>query len=357
MNKDAGRGGALIVTLRLQDGEKLPLILDTGTSGTMLDKSLAPKLGKPLGTVNIQHWGKHETETRYAMPKLYLGNTLLTDTTGQIITYNFKSTSSHEGHPVMGILGMDVLEHYCIQLDFDAGKIRFLDDTQADTNTWGKAFPIVPLNDSDSRPAVAQNLLGAQGPHSLIDSGYMGDGWLMPQYFRQWTNSALVLTNGEVHSWKGSFAGENYPEVSLEMKDVESDGIGIDFLARYLVTLDFPNHTLYLKRTSDYRLQDKARMMEATIIAKSALKYLGHLLLKNQLPGASESEQAKNTHFDFHHTESPYSDSVTIDTQFNNYSSLYHYTCVRTSNSGPWKLQKAWRTDSNGNTIEEYPVP
>ena len=34
------------------------------------------------------------------------------------------------------------------------------------------------------------------------------------------------------------------------MKNVQSDGIGIDFLARHLVTLDFPNHTLYLKRQS-----------------------------------------------------------------------------------------------------------
>ena len=357
MNKEAGRGGDLIITLRLRDGEKLPLVLDTGTSGTLLDESLAPKLGKPLGTVDIQHWGKHETENLYAMPKLYLGNTLLTGTNDHIVTYDLKSKLSQEGDSVMGILGLDVLAHYCIQLDFAAGKIRFLDDAQADTNNWGKAFPMVPLNDSDPRPAVAQNLLGVQGPHSLIDSGYLGDGWLMPKYFHQWTNSALVLTNGEVHSPDGSFDREKYPGVILDLKNVESDGIGIDFLARHLVTLDFPKHTLYLKRTSDYRLLYKDRMMKATTMAKSAIKYLAQLKRKNQLPGASENEPGKTTHFDFHHTPSPYLDSITIDTKLNNQPSLYHYTCVRTSRNGSWKLQKAWRTDSDGKMLEEYPIP
>ena len=60
----------------------------------------------------------------------------------------------------MGILGIDVLEHYCIQLDFAAGKMRFLDDQHADKSAWGKAFPIVPLNEQDPRPAVAENLFG-----------------------------------------------------------------------------------------------------------------------------------------------------------------------------------------------------
>lgn len=357
MNQEAGRGGDLIITLRLRDGEQLPLVLDTGTSGTILDKSLASKLGKPLGTVNIQHWGKHETENLYAMPKLYLGNTLLTGTNDHIITYDLKSKLSHDGHAVMGILGLDVLEHYCIQLDFAAGKIRFLDDAKADTNNWGRAFPMVPLNDSDPRPAVAQNLLGVQGPHSLIDSGYLGDGWLMPEYFRQWTNSALALTNGAVHAPDGSFGGQKYPGVILDMKDVESDGIGIDFLARHLVTLDFPKHTLYLKRTSDSLLLDKNRMTKATIMAKSAIKYLAHLKHKNQLPGAPENAHGKTTHFDIHHTSPPYLDSITIDTKFNNHPSLYHYSCVRTSQNGSWKLQKAWRTDSHGKTIEEYSIP
>jgi hypothetical protein len=150
----------------------------------------------------------------------------------------------------MGVLGIDVLENYCIQLDFAAGKMRFLDSEHADKSSWGKAFPIAPLSEDDSRPAVAGNLFGAHDAHSLIDSGWVGDGWLMPKYFRSWTNNAVAPANGELRWPYGMFGGEKYPLFSLGVENFPSDGLGIDFLARHLVTLDFPNHTLYLKRQS-----------------------------------------------------------------------------------------------------------
>src|SRR5437773_12538482 len=50
MNKDAGRGLWVFVTIRLESGEELPFVVDTGASWTAFDKSLEPKLGKRLGT-------------------------------------------------------------------------------------------------------------------------------------------------------------------------------------------------------------------------------------------------------------------------------------------------------------------
>jgi hypothetical protein len=248
MNELAGRGGLLIVTLRLESGEDLPFMVDTGTSDTMIDKSLEPRLGKPLGTAVFQSWGAKETNSIYAAPKLYLGGAPLMMTGTGIYTYDCTQMSSGAGRPIMGILGADILQHYCIQLDFAAGKMRFLDDERADKKMWGKAFRIVALNSRDARPSVAGNLFGAQGPHSLIDSGFDDDGWLMPKYHRQWTNQAVPPAKGETRSPDGMFGGEKYPFVSLRAQDVESDGIGIHFLARHLVTLDFPKRTMYLQR-------------------------------------------------------------------------------------------------------------
>ena len=53
MNQDAGRGGILIVTLRLESGEKLPFIVDTGCQVTVFDKSLEGKLGKRFDHLRI----------------------------------------------------------------------------------------------------------------------------------------------------------------------------------------------------------------------------------------------------------------------------------------------------------------
>jgi len=254
INEDAGRGGLLIVTLRLGSGEELPLIVDTGTSGTIFDKSLEQKLGKSLGTTTIQSWGVKKKENIYATPKLYLGEVpLMTDR--RTLSYDLKQPGQTDA-PIKGILGFDCLRHYCIQLDFAAGKMRFLDDEGADTQNWGKAFPIIALNSNDARPAVAENLLGAQGPRSLIDSGCDNDGWLMPKYFQQWTNEATPPAGNEARSPHGLFGGQKYPLISLNENDVESDGIGLRFLARHLVTLDFPKHTMYLRRQSIGPLPD-----------------------------------------------------------------------------------------------------
>jgi len=113
----------------------------------------------------------------------------------------------------------------------------------------GNRFSLIPLNEQDNRPAVAANLLGEEGPHSLIDSGCDGDGWLMSEKYRQWTNQTEGAF-GEVHSPKGRFEGVKYSLITLREEAVESDGIGLRFLARHLVTLDFPKHELYLRRES-----------------------------------------------------------------------------------------------------------
>ncbi len=230
-------------------------MVDSGTSSTFFDKSVESKLGKPLGTDTVQSWGRKKEVKVYAMPKLYLGGVLLT-ADHQTMAYDLRQFSTQDGRPAQGILGYDVLRHYCVQLDFAAGKMRFLDDEHVNKQNWGKAFPIVDLNAKDGRPAVAENLFGTRGPHSLIDSGYDSDGWLRPEYFQQWTNLALLPAKGEARSPDGFFGGEKYPFLSLRQQKVESDGIGLRFLARHLVTLDFPKRMMYLQRQSTGPLPD-----------------------------------------------------------------------------------------------------
>jgi len=350
MNRDAGRGGLLIVTLQLENGQKLPFIVDTGAAPTLFDQSLKPILGAPVGAVDGELGGVKSTNNiNYTSPKLYLGGALLKMTGRNIVTWDLRPLSNGLGRPVMGILGMDVLEHYCIQLDFAAAELRFLDDQHAASSKWGNTFPIVPLNDGDSRPAVEQNLLGRQGPHSLIDTGNDLDGWLRPEYLRQWTHGVAAGTNGQVVCPAGMFGGEKYPFVSLHISPDEKlylcDAIGLRFLARHLVTLDFPRHTLYLKRTRIGPLPE-----EATATAPAFLK---NLLKEGRLPGWSRDDQLLPV---FRPSDST-ADSTTDEFRKIDDSSTYHYTVIPAAKNGSWKLQKAWRTDENDNTVEEYPVP
>ena len=357
MNKDAGRAQRIFVTLQLEDGKELPCIMDTGSPVTTLDQSLEPKLGKRCDTDSISAFdGKHEVGI-YTAPKLYLGGTLLQHTGTNICTCDCKWLSTLCGRPVMGILGMDVLEHYCIQLDFASRRIRFLDP---DTPAKRLGQPFVLTGPPEEGIYISNNLVGNKGSGSLtgIDLGCLGDGWLTPALFQEWTNQALPLVAGQVHCPDARLGGETYPEVWLdrgepwETGEPEHNGIGILFLSRHLVTLDFPKRTMYLKRTSIGPLRPNVKEVKAE--AKSAVTLLRSLKKSGHLPGWSKDDQtvAKRANFSY---GSALTGSFTVRKIGD--SSVYHFQVVRASEESPWKLQKAWRTDAKGRLIEEYPVP
>lgn len=230
INKGAGRGELLIVPVRIGTNKEVPFIVDTGSSGTLLDESLEPMLGPRVGTMSMQSWGKTSEHPMYAAPPLSLGGVRLM-TADNITTYDFKPDSAHMGIRIKGMLSIDCLKHYCIQLDFEAEKMRFLDPGQMAGTNLGKEFPIVF---EEGRPWVVHDgLVEGLGNHTLIDSGYVTDGaikGLSASYFPE-------------RLWEG----QQYTNLVL------GDGgyvLGLRFLARHLVTLDFPNRKLYLQQRS-----------------------------------------------------------------------------------------------------------
>ena len=142
-NETAGRGDPVFVTLTLETGEKLLFGVDTGSPLTILDKSVEGKLGKRLGTTKSNFaFRDQEIVGIYTSPKLYWGNTQLL-AGPRILTADLRRQFG--ARPVAGILGMDCLQHYCIQLDFSDNKIRFLNPDHVDTQNLGKPpSPNVP---------------------------------------------------------------------------------------------------------------------------------------------------------------------------------------------------------------------
>ena len=261
MNQDAGRRNWLFVTLRLDSGEELPFFVDSGTPVTFFDKSLEPRLGKCLGITKFSKFGAKGKTGIYAAPKLYLGGTRLI-TGNHVYCHDFKELLQNAGRPVMGILGMDCLCHYCIQLDFAAGKIRFLDPDQVNGGSLGTAFPLMLKGHLPFIHTVS--LLEGEETSLLIDTGFNADGLLRAP--RSWRESR---GNGDLSISTNSAAasGSNFREqlkfpnsiwhgntytnlIVIELPTQYPNLIGLRFLARHLVTLDFPKRILYLKQTS-----------------------------------------------------------------------------------------------------------
>ena len=248
LNYGAGRGDLLFATLRLGADKDLLFALDTGAPSTVLDKSLEPALGKRLGTKRLRYafYGA-KTGGVYAAPRLYLGNTRLS--TGARVCTDDLGGIFH-GRPVMGILGMDCLRHYCLQLDFTAGKLRFLDPDSTDHGDWGSPFPLT--TSFIHRHIVAHgDFFGVNRAAFCIDTGTITDGMLAPHWYRRvLQRHQAVLADGMLRFPQCEWNGAIYTNLVLREYQGLSPSrniIGLGFLGKHLVTLDFPRQKMYLK--------------------------------------------------------------------------------------------------------------
>jgi hypothetical protein len=231
--------------IRLEDGMEFPCALDTGSPTSTLPAAAEPKLGKRLGSGSFLMLDGQERELShlYAAPKIYLGGTLLE--TGSVIeTWNNPEA----------ILGMDCLCHYCIQLDFAGEKIRFLDPDHLDVSDLGKAFPLMTSPYTMIKHA---GLFQERSSDLLVDTGCFADGCLDPRRFKAAVRDQKVDLM-PVKGWPDGNAlefadvpkcvwdGETYTDI-LVGKQSHQNLIGMRFLARHLVTFNFPKGVMYLK--------------------------------------------------------------------------------------------------------------
>lgn len=241
INHGAGRGDCLYLKLRVENEKDLLFVVDTGFSYTVLDKSLEPVLSKRLGTRPIWY-GAFGVRAGglYAAPRLYVGNTRL-QTGHRVVTDDLRLRLRNPlaGRPIMGILGMDCLRHYCIQLDFADGKMRFLDPDHLDTTNLGKAFHLTSFFGDVN---VQTEFCGRKDERFKLDTGAPNDFFLSKRLFQRQLKQQ-------------TFGGENYRNVAFLKCPAgiwfgHQSLLGLRFLARHLVTFNFPEKTMYLQRQS-----------------------------------------------------------------------------------------------------------
>jgi hypothetical protein len=257
INEGAGRKDLLFVTLRMDQTNDLSFLLDTGAPFTLVDKSLEPLLGKPRRfRVWINSMYGRKRENLYRAPQLYLGTAPLRGGP-RVATMDFRRLSkdlngyAHTDHRIMGLLGMDCLEHYCIQLDFAAGQIRFLDPNDPQPPP-GRPFPMTFA--WGHHVFIRETLIPAPHRRSMLDTGGDLDGTLTPKFYRHWTNgpgSQVV------------FGGQTYTNLYLA-QDPRDIVIGLSFLARNLTTFNFPKRLLYVQPVSAGPLAETAEPIPGT---------------------------------------------------------------------------------------------
>jgi hypothetical protein len=401
-NKGAGRGMPLYLTLRMESGEKLLFVVDTGSDVTILDKSLETKLGKRLSSGPLFYafhgirWGRV-----YQAPALYLGATRLV-TSVRVFTDDLRPLFT-VSRPIMGILGMDCLQHYCFQLDFDAGTIHFMDPDQLQGEGLGRAFPLFP---ESRKLLIHTDFFGMTNAAVLIDTGDYTDGALMPGLFkRELRSQKPPLTNqwkwpgGELNALfaEGQFGGGTYANLTVHKWPLLAslggqNTIGLQFLGRHLVTLNFPKQTAYFQRRSagplpdgldalreslgflngrppkdlEARFEALAKQKPGGWIFLDTMNFLHDLKKKGQLPGFLKNDAGygkiwfdTDLAYEWEHKAGPedYPIVQTLMVYKKDDLSIYNYTVVQASPDAPWKLQRAWKAAPNGRILKDYPVP
>jgi hypothetical protein len=280
--EEAGRGGFLRIKVRLETGEELQTIVDTGARVSIFKSSWVPRLGKPAGTVILDNGNTRLTNKAYAAPKLFLGDTRLL--TGPVCFTRAKAEDQSDEDL---LLGLDVLRNYCFQLDFDARKIRFLDPQSPDT-VCGEAFRL--SFSKDGHLVAHEKFLDVRNFH--IDTGAPFDGVVAEAGFQRALRNHHVVPcahklNGrqsQVACFPEAVFGRNrYSDLFI----VQEPGwsyppgiIGLNFLARHLVTFNLPKKKMYLKQTTHGEPLDVAGYL-----TEQARELLQTLQAKGELPG------------------------------------------------------------------------
>jgi hypothetical protein len=195
---------------------------------------------------------------------------------------------------------------------------------------------------------------------------------------------------------EGEFVGQTYtnlllheepPVLSLLVPRI----IGLRFLARHLVTLNFPKQMMYLQPRSvgplpdgmaalkeslgyvndrppqdfDARFEAFAKQTPGFRLLTNAAHFLAERKNKGLLPGWSKNESGElrlwpdpDLLSDLQEIIRPddYPLTRTVCLQKKADPSIYNYTVVKASQETPWQLQRAWKAAPSGHILKDYAI-
>ncbi len=249
----AREGDLMLIPVVIGESE-YQFLLDTGSVANVLSTSLVEKLGPLKRSARPSPKG---FPPMYEMPEATLAGTNLS-VTGDAAKVDLTPLCRASGHDIQGMLGMTFLKDHVIELDFDAGSVAFLN---AAPKTDAKTFPLD--RDPFGRGTVRLEVLPKKSIPFLIDTGMASPGvgemtaalfdeLLEAERLKVMSPKIKSLTvGGVVSNRKGQldvFRLGEFEHRNLRVSDGTVNGLGLFYLARYKVTLDFVGDQVYFER-------------------------------------------------------------------------------------------------------------
>ncbi|MBN1943868.1 MAG: aspartyl protease family protein [Phycisphaerae bacterium] len=272
-------GGEPILLPVTMGGKTYSFLLDTGANRTTFDKKLEPLLGpaKEIFQAKMAD-GQVNRMSVYFAPNASVGPLSLQQA-GAVFCVDLSNLREATGLPIDGVLGNTFLRRYAVQIDFDAGKVRFYEAGKPEAS-WGLAVPMEIL--PNGVPVIVVDLAGDVQNVMLVDSGYSDTGMIPAELFDHLRKEKKVPvavskhlgTDGtqtqtlaarvdELRLGKNRYAG-----LTFDRSEGEVSLLGLGFLSRHTVTFDFLNDKLYLKKGKRYDLPDEIDMSGLHLLQK-----------------------------------------------------------------------------------------
>ena len=250
-----GQDGRLLeVPVRIGPRE-YSFVVDTGSALTCFGQELTEHLGPPVGTETVMtHGGKLEVELHRCPPATWAGLNL--NCHAGVTTTDLAPVRQASGRPIDGVLGMDVLQHYVLRIDFDTGRMQVFPPIATTPKEWGERIPL--HTGTWLTPAITATLGNLQTERCHIDTG-ANVSTLTPaladelsaselfRYFRQnaWSSNPA----GRARSRSGrlvacTVAGQTAESLRFDVSHTCS--LGLNVLSRFHLTLDFPGQSLQM---------------------------------------------------------------------------------------------------------------
>jgi hypothetical protein len=241
----------IVIPVRVRE-RTLNLLVDTGSSNTMLSSVHADLLGKSLGSEEVVTFFGKETSERFRLAGIDLGQY----TSGPLEVGTIRFEEGYASVPADGLIGSDAFKDSVLQLDFDAGEMRLLDryTPGPDESTFEirmvLRLPIVQFHAGMQVDGIVDT--GNSGGFSLGSTASVRVG-RDRRFFQE-----IQLGRSEVSP--NPFALQIAKELKIGQYSVpdavgvfgQFSTLGLLTLSQFRVTLDYPNKRLHLRPRSGF---------------------------------------------------------------------------------------------------------
>jgi hypothetical protein len=250
------------VTGKLAD-RSVNFVVDTNSSLTVFDKSLISLLGPSLGKLGVETTGSFMITDQFQPPPMTIG-TLEVQSGKPVICIDLTELKEAAGIAFDGVLGMDVLSQYVVDIDFDAGELRFLAETPPAIKEQRTSLPLdtktgVPTIRVD-QPALCNAFRIDTGSSGSCVERPIFESLLHSQLLDLGPDYAAATPTGSVTAKLGLLKRLEVGPYSHESLLVESGPmslLGLSYLSRFNWTFDFPCGVAYMQPSAKYSEPDQ----------------------------------------------------------------------------------------------------